>query len=395
MKKLLAELFKAYHDARKHKRNKNSQLQFELHLERNLYQLALELDQMSYKVGPSSCFIVKKPVQREIFAAEFRDRVVHHFLFNRIAPVFERKFIYDSYSCRKGKGTLFGTRRLMRHSRHCTDNFSKNAWVLKLDIQGYFMNIPRDKLYMQSVKVLKNSDALTRYLLREIIFADPTYKCIFKSNRNDWIGLPKAKSMFHTPKDCGLPIGNLTSQLFSNIYLDGFDHYIKRDLGIKHYGRYVDDFFLIHRSRELLVSITDDIDRYLKEQLSLNLHPKKKYLQPVSHGVEFLGAKVKNSAMIPGRRVCKNSRVVISQANQIARKYKGDQNVPPFVQDMINSMNSYLGIMLHLHSYGVRRKLIGKLSPELVRYVKTTPSYNKLQARYQDDTRRDTNNRKS
>lgn len=131
----------------KNKRNSKAQLQFEINLEENLFALCADLCDQTYTPLPSDCFIVNHPVKREVFASQFRDRVVHHLLYNYIAPIFEKTFIRDSYSCRKGKGTLFGIERFEHHIRSCTNNYACTAYILKLDVQGYFMNINKGKLY--------------------------------------------------------------------------------------------------------------------------------------------------------------------------------------------------------------------------------------------------------
>src|SRR3989339_680169 len=197
MKKQLTEdLFRAYYDARRNKRNKKDVVKFEVNYERNLFVLAEEILDGKYQPGVSSCFIVKKPVKREIFAASFRDRIVHHLIYNYINPLFERSFINDSYSCRIGKGTSYGIKRLNHFIRSCSENYQKDCYILKLDIKGYFMSINKNILH------------------EKIIFYNPIKNCAVKGKGEDWAGLPKSKSLFFTQAGCGLPIGNLTSQLF-------------------------------------------------------------------------------------------------------------------------------------------------------------------------------------
>jgi len=145
--KLTLDLFQAYFDARKNKRNTINQLAFEKHFEANLFALCDEIVEQRYKPKPSICFVVNKPVKREIFAADFKDRVVHHLLFNYISPVFEKQFINDSYSCRTGKGTHYGIKRIDHFIRSCSQNYSKDCYILKLDIQGYFMAMNKTLLY--------------------------------------------------------------------------------------------------------------------------------------------------------------------------------------------------------------------------------------------------------
>lgn len=360
--KLLADVFSAYYDARRNKRNTYSQLRFEMNLEENLVELYREIDERRYRVGRSMCFITDIPVKREIFAADFRDRVVHHLLFNYIAPMLERTFIADSYSCRKGMGTLYGIRRLERHIRSCSDNFRRECYVLKLDIRGYFMNIDRRKLYGMLVDTFARfarrpagtaktweqllDYGLIRYLTREIVFNDPTCNCYVRGRRSQWEGLPPSKSLFHTPEGCGLPIGNLTSQLFSNVYLSKLDDFVKRSLGERHYGRYVDDFFIVGNDRLRLLRLIPVIRDFLKNELGLSLHPDKMHLQEAVKGINFLGAVVK-----PYRRYLldKTKRRVNLQVRCA---------VCQPVRQMTSTLNSYLGYMRHLNCRNFTRKLV-------------------------------------
>lgn len=248
------------------------------------------------------CFIIKDPVVREVFAASFRDRIVHHLLYNWLMPLFEPIFIYDSYSCREGKGTLFGIERLEHHIRSCSDNYRKECYVLKMDIEGYFMNIDRRILFDKVTSYLTGLNMSGRihfdmklavYLLRLVIFNHPVKGCFRKGRVSDWNDLPPTKSLFNSPEGCGLPIGNLTSQLFSNIYLSALDEYVKRTLGCRHYGRYVDDFYIVGTSSSDLMKMVPLIRNFLEEELSLRLHPRKVKLLSVYKGVPFLGAIIK------------------------------------------------------------------------------------------------------
>ncbi len=249
---VLADLFQAYFDARRNKRNTINAIRFERHFEHSLFELFDEIFAYQYQPKPSICFIVKKPVKREIFAADFRDRIIHHLIYNYISPILEKSFINDSYSCRKGKGTHYGIERIDHFIRSCSENYSKVCYILKLDIKGYFMSMNRNILFefvKDELKKQANKNTfdlpMVLYLIEKTIFNDPTQNCIIKGNKEDWNGLPKTKSLFHANPGCGLPIGNLTSQLFGNVYLNLFDHFVKKELGIKYYGRYVDDFILV------------------------------------------------------------------------------------------------------------------------------------------------------
>ncbi len=249
---LALRLFEAYYRARKGKRNTLNQLKFEIDYEHNLLQLAGEIKRRQYTPKPCIAFIVNKPVKREIFAADFRDRVVHHLLHGCINPIVEGKLIHDTYSCRKGKGTLYGVKRIDTFIRSCSRNYQRDAYILKLDVTGYFRNMRHDILWEKVQKILSGrksaygglSRELIDYLLHRIIHTHAADNCRVKCSQAEWKGLPKSKSLFHVEVGCGLPIGNLTSQLFGNIFLNDFDHFVKHRLAVKYYGRYVDDMVL-------------------------------------------------------------------------------------------------------------------------------------------------------
>ena len=311
---LLKDVFFAYYGARKHKRNTINQLKFELDLEANIHQLCHDILYRTYEPRPSVAFIVEKPVKREVFAADFRDRVVHHLIFNYLNPVLDARFVYDSYSCRTGKGTLFGIRRLEHHIRSCSQNHTQPCYIMKMDVEGYFMQMNRRllwKLLQQHIeKRHKHWQTvpldILYYLTEKTIFIDPTRGCVFKTARSLWDGLPPSKSLFHSPENCGLPIGNLTSQLFSNVYLHELDKFVEYRLGCNHYGRYVDDFYLLAHTPEKLLEWRAEIERFLTEQLHLRAHPRKFYLQHYSKGVAFLGVVVYPYHTAIGHRIRKN-----------------------------------------------------------------------------------------
>ncbi len=303
-RQILEDLFTAYYDARRNKRNSINQLKFEINYESDIFQIYDEIISRTYKPKPSICFIVNDPVQREILAADFRDRVVHHLIFNYINPLFERIFINDSYSCRKGKGTSYGINRLQHFIRSCSENYTKECYILKLDIKGYFMSINKQILYEKIKSSLSKFKTYivdnklfdyetVLYLIETVIFNDPTKDCIIKGKKTDWNNLPPSKSLFHSPFGVGLPIGNLTSQLFSNIYLNDFDHFIKCHLKCQYYGRYVDDFVIVHPSKEYLKQLLPRLTFFLQTTLQLTLHPKKIYLQDNVKGVKFLAVIIK------------------------------------------------------------------------------------------------------
>lgn len=356
----LVEMFEAYFTCRKNKRNTANAIAFEIDYENNLLQLCEEINNDTYDIGRSIAFIVNKPVKREIFAADFRDRVVHHLIINKLNHLFEKQYIYDSYSCRVAKGTHFGIKRVDRFIRRCSQNYTKDCYVLKLDIQGFFMHINKTILFDKLQKFIQEKyhqidKELIIDLCRKVVFNDPTENCIVKGKRSDWQGLPKSKSLFYTGKDFGLPIGNLTSQVFANFYMDSFDHFIKHDLQIKYYGRYVDDFVIVHLDKEYLKSLIAKIRDFLLLELKLPLHPKKIFLQHYSNGVKFIGAVIKPNRIYIANRTKGNFYEAIEKQNSIARDYKPTKEEQ---EAFLSSMNSYLGIMKHYKTYKLRKEMI-------------------------------------
>jgi retron-type reverse transcriptase len=356
------QLFEAYLSCRKTKRYTQNALKFEVDYEANLFQLKDEIENGSYSPGRSIAFIVKKPVMREIFAADFRDRVVHHWLINKLNPLFENLFIHDSYACRVGKGTHYGVKRADAFIKACSENYTKDCYILKLDVQGFFMHINRKLLFEMIERLIHqyytlSDKSLVLEITKKIIFNQPTQNCIIKGNKKDWDGLPKNKSLFHSPQDCGLPIGNLTSQVFANFYMHHFDAYVTKELGIKYYGRYVDDFVIVHQDQDYLKLLIHQFSDFLFSTLQLTLHPKKIYLQHYSKGVKFLGTVIKPNRTYIANRTKGNFYNAIDKQNRIVRDHKPSKEEKAA---FLSSMNSYLGIMKHYKSFNLRKEMIFK-----------------------------------
>jgi len=378
---LTEEMFQAYFDCRKNKRNTINALKFEKHFEKNVFKLCEEIKSGTYQPGRSIAFIVNNPVMREIFAADFRDRVVHHWLINKLNPLFEKTFIYNSYACRVDKGTHFGIKQINSFIKSCSKNYISDCYILKLDIQGFFMHINRNLLFKRLIhfiqtKYLEEDKKMVIDICRKLIFNNPTENCIIKGSKNDWKGLPKSKSLFSSPKDCGLPIGNITSQVFANFYMNLFDQYVKKELNIEYYGRYVDDFIIVHPDKGHLKKIQFLTTDFLNKKLELTLHPKKIYLQHYSKGVKFLGAVIKPNRIYIANRTKGNFYKAIEKQNLIARNHKPTREEQ---SAFLSSMNSYLGIMKHYKTYKMRKKMIFKnLSAWWWNYVYLTNGISKF-----------------
>lgn len=360
------EIFQAYYDCRKHKRNTREALEFEFDFEHNLLVLLNEINSFSYEVGKSSVFIIDKPVVREVFAASFRDRIVHHLLINLIGPTLERHFIFDSYACRTGKGSHLGIERLRKAVAA-----NPNAWILKMDISSFFMSIDRNLLWKRIKNYLEENlndprMEIILHLTQTIIFNDPTVNCIFRSPFSKWDSLALEKSLFFAKQNCGLPIGNLTSQVFANFYMSDLDHYIKHDLGIKCYGRYVDDFYLIHEDKEYLKKCKKCIESFVGKHLRMGINHRKTYFQRCDKGVKFLGVKVEVGHINMSSRTIGNFRRCLAELNSTNANHRLKASE---MGDLRSRVNSYLGIMGHYDTYRLRRRLVGSLDGRILKRI--------------------------
>ena len=363
-RQLLLDLYQAYYDARRHKSLRSYVRKWEANLKQNMEELCDDLYYRRYKPLPSKCFIVDYPKKREIFAAIFRDRIVHHLYFNYTSRLFERTFIQDSYSCIKERGTHYGIGRITGMCRKESRNWQRKCYVMHLDIRGYFMHIVRSRLLEIATATLrkmgthcisKNSPVTWNDLLdmdfviwltEIIVMLDPKENCVIVGPLSNWIGLDPAKSMLNLEAGLGLPIGNLTSQLFSNVYLNVFDQFMKRVLKCHYYGRYVDDAAVVSADKEWLLSLVPRIRTFLKEELGLDLHMGKLEVSEVHRGVEFLGAFIK-----PYRTYISNHAL-----RRIEMKIDGFDFGKPW--KVVRSVNSYLGIFRHTASHNLCRKLM-------------------------------------
>ena len=370
----LEDVFEAYFDCRKRKRNSRPAMDFELDYERECIDLWRDINAGTYRHGRSIAFIVDKPVKREIFAASFRDRVVHHLIARRIEPLLEQQFITDSYSTRKGKGTLYGIHRVEGFIRECSENYTRDCYILKIDIRSFFMSIPKQPLYDKIECFLHEHYTgrdlpLLLAMLRETIFNRPEKNCVRRSPRPAWRKLPPDKSLFHTDGSHGLPIGNLTSQLLALYYLDELDHKVQEEWGIRYYGRYVDDMVLVHPSKQHLLQVRHRIGEWLAAH-GLRLHPRKLYLQHYSKGVSFVGGILLPGRLYVGKRVAGNAFRALDVLNEqaTARPQRTHAEATRFV----SVFNSYYGMMKHFSTYHIRKRLMSRIAPVWWKYIYLT-----------------------
>ena len=347
----LESVFQAYFACRKNKRRTKSALRFEMNLEENLIALWRDLNNGTYQISRSNAFIVTRPVIREIFAADFRDRIVHHLVIERLLPLLEASFYPNSYSCRKGKGTLYGIRSIYRQLKECSKGFTQECFVLRLDIRAFFLNINHAKLVERLDRLIvenyNGSDKrILRHLVKQIVFHRPQELCIKRGGSALWELLPRGKSLFYQRPGFGLPIGNLTSQLFANFYLNAFDNFVKQQRGM-YYGRYVDDLVLIHRDKAFLKAFLTQVSHFLNNHDGLKLHPRKIILSHYAKGFSFIGAFIRPYRLYVGKRL---KGCFLKVCTQIVLKKM------PIDRHCLSVLNSYLGFLRHYNSFRLRVK---------------------------------------
>ncbi len=357
-----ANLLKCYYECRKRKRYTVSAAKFEIHFEDELLKLEKELKEHTYKPGRSICFVVTKPKAREIFAASFRDRIVHHILVNYLEKIWEPKFIDHSYSCRKGKGAHKTIEDLKRYIKKVSQDNRRQSYFLQVDIRSFFVSLKKEILFELIKKQVKNPEIL--WLTEIIIFHNPTSDYYRKCQRSLFDLIPDHKSLFKVSPDQGLPIGNLTSQFFANVYLNELDQFVKHKLKAKYYLRYVDDLVILSQDRSQLMAWRDEIDKFLQWKLKLKLHPQKQILQNINKGINFVGFVVKPDYTLMRRRIVKNFKEKLWKLNKNLEEFTEQE-----IKQTLSVVNSYYGQFRHAKTFGLRRKLWRENFGELQKFL--------------------------
>lgn len=296
------------------KRKRKDVAVFSLSLMDNLLALYDELVNKTYQHGGYIAFKINDPKPRDIHKASVKDRLLHHAIYRILYPYFDRKFVFDSYSCRIGKGTHRAMKRFLDFGRIVSKNNTRTAWVLKCDVRKFFANIDHAILKEILARDISDQDAL--WLLGQTIDS-------FNSGR----------------ESAGLPLGNLTSQLLVNIYMNPFDYFVKRELKAKYYIRYADDFVILSENKEILENLLLKIGKFLHEKLKLQLHPDKVYIKTLSSGVDFLGW-----VHFPDHRVLRNA----TKWRMYRKLFDNPKN---------EVFQSYLGLLQHGNSQKIRKLL--------------------------------------
>jgi len=325
----LENLFSAWQEFRLGKRNKPGVQEFEYNLEDNIFQLYRELEDRTYRHSYYTSFYIQDPKLRYIHKARVKDRVLHHAVFRILYHVFDPTFIFDSYSCRLKKGTHKAVNRLQQFAKKVGKNNATDCFILKCDIKKFFDSIDQDILISLIEKQVRDKDAV--WLIKKIV-----------------------KSFSILPHK-GLPLGNITSQLFANIYLNELDQFIKHKLKIRCYIRYCDDFVILSDNKEYLENLIYTINSFLKDRLKLSLHSDKIKIRKYHQGIDFLGY-----VSFPHYRILR-----IKTKKRMFRKI--EQRIEELKQGKISrasfdqTIHSYFGVLKHCNSYKLQQKLESKV----------------------------------
>lgn len=314
-------IYLAYCSCRKGKREQEYAMEFEQDLEQNLFELRTELAEERGHPGPYSQFFVEDPKRRLINAPPFRDRIVHRLISDRVlAPIFGPALIDDTFACVKTRGTHAAVDRIQRFMRRYPE---RTGYALQLDVRSYFASIDHEVLYGLIARKIRDQRVVR--VIRQII------------------------ESYEDSPGVGIPLGNLTSQWFANIYLNELDRFAKHNLGVKHYIRYMDDVALLHEDRDQLWAWRDDIEEYLSNQLHLRLHPKKRVLTPIDRGIDYLGYIVYRDH----RRV---------RSRNVHRVYRNLEKMESgaFDRDARSSIASWIGYTKHADTYGLNCQIANR-----------------------------------
>jgi len=305
---------------------KDDVLEFKFKIEDNLFQLHRELFTKTYRHSHYTAFNIQDPKLRRIHKACVKDRVLHHAVFRILYPIFDKSFIFDSYSCRKEKGTHRAVNRLEVFARKLSKNNTKNIFALKCDIKKFFDSIDQEILLNLIKRKIKDENTI--WLIEIILKSFPSK---------------------------GLPLGNVTSQLFANIYLNELDQFVKHELKAKYYLRYCDDFIILGESEKELAKLIPQIGNFLNQKLKLKLHPNKVIIRKHGQGIDFLGY-----VALPYHRVLrtKTKRRMIRKVKQKHKEMKAGNVSKEHFQA---SSQSYLGVLGHCKGRRVRRRVEGVL----------------------------------
>lgn len=326
-------LWQASRNARKGKRNKIDVLEFEYNLEENLFRIQEELITETYEFGNYIHFTITEPKKREISAASYRDRVVHHAICNIIEPILDKAMIYHSYACRINKGMHKAQDIAQRYIR-------SQKWVLKLDIRKYFFTVDH-QILMTAIRK-KISDKKVLKIIEKVL-------ATYQSPDNYYFPFDGDNSA-NRKRRRGLPIGNLTSQLFANYYLTAMDRFIKDELKVKPYLRYMDDCLCFGNSKQEMLAYRYSIQKYL-EKLRLKIHPEKTQIFPAKNGVKFLGFTIYPSFRRIRRENLKRFK------KKFKRRINKYENEEIAFDNLLMSLNGWLGFA----DANRNKKLINKI----------------------------------
>lgn len=358
----LEDIFTAYFSARKNKRKSPDQVEFELHWERNCVSLYNDICDLCVK-PTAYTFVTDYPKPREVFASDMATRILHHYLDIRLRPLLEARMSNHTFNNRIGMGQNACQNAVISDIYEVSQGFTRDAWIVKLDMKGCFPNINQDIAYRQLLDVIENDydgedkDEL-KYILSVCIYSYPTHHCYRKSSLAKWVNIPKEKSLFHKPDGIGAAIGHLIWQNAVNYYFHEIDEWLL-SLGL-HYERYVDDLYFVVDNKEAFLLLIPEIRRRLAE-IGARLNDSKFYCQHYTKGVECLGTHIKMDRIYPNNRVVRRGIQRAREFNRCIRENK--------VQTVLSTLNSYLGICKNLNGYGQAWRIVSNLSPKWNKYL--------------------------
>lgn len=360
-------LWQAHEICMVNKKSTTNAVLFRIQDKEEIESLYESISSGTYYPGTSIAFITEN---REVFAANYKDRVVHTWASERMVPLLEQQLIPNTFNCRKGKGVLAAIASLREQIRILSNNYTKRVWIMIYDLSGFFMNIDREKAARRLCRFIEDrytgEDKETLlWITRTIITHAPEKDCVRMGDIHAWDSLPERKSLFYHP---GLPIGNLPSQLDANLELDIVDHYVS---GLFYYDRYADDSVMVSENKEDLLNAMPKIREMLKLSCGAVVNPKKYKLIPSDQGFKYLGVIINKDKAYPSGRT-------VGRAYDVIRHYNKKKNKEYHASDFMSKLNSYLGLMKHFDTDETRAWLISKIDTEWFKYIKAGEQNEKI-----------------
>ena len=376
------QFYNIYLETRKNKRRSDDSITFEVDFENNLRHIVDDINNRQLKIEGAYTFIAQNPGRngyREVFAADLKDRVIHHYIHSSLIEIMERTWIPNTFNNRKKKGVLAAVESIREGIKQESNNYRDECFIIKWDLSAFFMTIKHDIMWNKLKQIInaeyhKDDKEDLLYVIYECIYSDPTSNCVRKSPVRKWDLVEARKSLFNQPPGQGAAIGFLIWQMFVNFYHNEIDHWISNELGLKFY-RFVDDMCIVTRNKKFVLKVVMRELRKRYKDINVTIQNKKFYCQSYTKGVKFCGYTIHFNRFYPNDRTVNSLRRVVYKYNKITDYFGTYTN-------LISSLNSYLGLFKHCFAVKRVNKEIDKLDKRWYHFIDFDSKRRVFKAKY-------------